>query len=155
MINLYNEYNNDLRLEEITQRLFNEYSKTFSEYKYIVDVTIVDNEEIKNINNENRSINKSTDVLSFPMNDGKDGILSISDCDVDDEGNLFLGDIIISYDKVISQAEEYGHTFIREYAFLLSHGLLHLYGYDHDTKEREILMRQVQEKILNQEGYTR
>ncbi|NLJ84737.1 MAG: rRNA maturation RNase YbeY [Halanaerobiaceae bacterium] len=97
-----------------------------------ISIALVDNEQIRDLNKMYRGIDEPTDVLSFPM---------------DDE---IWGDIIISTDKVISQAEEYGHSLERELGFLVVHGILHLLGYDHQTPEEEAVMRQKEEKILTE-----
>ena len=99
-----------------------------------VDILIVENDEIRQINKEHRGIDQSTDVLSFPMEDfEEDGI---------------LGDIVISIDRVEEQSEEYGHSFERELGFLTAHGMLHLFGYDHEEQEDEKEMIEKQEKVL-------
>ena len=97
-----------------------------------VSVTFVDNEGIRAINKEYRDIDRETDVLSFPMtNDGEDFT-------VDPEtGCYMLGEIVLSLEKAITQAEEYGHSFKREVAFLTVHSMLHLLGYDHERSEEE------------------
>ncbi len=108
-------------------------------------IIIVDNHRIQEINREYRQIDAITDVISFALND---------DLDEDDPGlginDAFLGDIIISYDKAIDQANEYGHSFEREFVFLALHGFLHLIGYDHQTPDQESEMFSIQEQILNQ-----
>lgn len=108
-------------------------------------IIIVDNHRIQEINREYRQIDAITDVISFALND---------DLDEDDPGlginEAFLGDIIISYDKAIDQANEYGHSFEREFVFLVLHGFLHLIGYDHQTPDQESEMFSIQEQILNQ-----
>lgn len=104
-----------------------------------VSITLVDNEEIKEINLESRGIDNPTDVLSFPMFDE----------DFGDDEKAVLGDIVISLEKAESQAKEFGHTFEREVAFLCVHSVLHLLGYDHETsKEDEEEMFSRQEEIL-------
>ena len=97
-----------------------------------VSVTFVDNAGIRAINKEYRNVDRETDVLSFPMTgDGED-------FSVDPEtGCNMLGDIVLSLEKAISQAEEYGHSFKREVAFLTVHSMLHLLGYDHERSEEE------------------
>ncbi len=97
-----------------------------------VSVTFVDNEGIREINREYRNVDRETDVLSFPMtNEGED-------FSVDPEtGCNMLGDIVLSLEKAITQAEEYGHSFKREVAFLTVHSMLHLLGYDHERSEEE------------------
>ncbi len=109
-----------------------------------VSVTVVDGEEIRALNKEFRDIDKVTDVLSFPIGDKNP-----------DTGEIVLGDIVLCAEKIISQAQEYGHTRKRELAFLTCHSMLHLLGYDHiEDKEREE-MEALQKKILEKIGYIR
>ncbi|MBO5060174.1 MAG: rRNA maturation RNase YbeY [Clostridia bacterium] len=121
-----------------------------------VSITIVDNETIREINRENRNIDKPTDVLSFPMlYFDENGDIIDSDYDVDDEC-ILLGDIVISAERAATQAEEYGHSLRREIAFLTAHSMLHLLGYDHvDDPEGERIMFAKQEEILKILGITR
>lgn len=123
-------------------------------YEATLNLTITNDENIRELNNEFRGIDKATDVLSFPMNDySKPGDFSELDDNFDafdpESGELILGDIVISIDHVISQANEYGHTILREIAFLIAHSVLHLLGYDHLSPEEETIMFAKQEKILN------
>lgn len=114
-----------------------------------VSVTLVDNAKIRELNAEFREIDRETDVLSFPLGD-ENGF------EVDPDTNaILLGDIVISLEKAKSQAEEYGHNFKREVAFLLTHSLFHLLGYDHMTEEEEKEMFAKQEKVLEKLGITR
>lgn len=114
-----------------------------------VSVVLVDNSEIKKINKEFRNIDKETDVISFPMLDFLGGSVINNSGDIDiDENLILLGDVVISLEKVESQAKEYGNTFERELAFLLTHGVFHLLGYDHSDKNQEIVMRSKQEAVL-------
>lgn len=111
-----------------------------------VSVTLTDDERIHALNREYRNVDRATDVLSFPIfDDGEDG-----------EGNIVLGDIVISLERASCQAEEYGHGMERETAFLCVHSVLHLLGYDHETSaedEKEMFDRQ--EKILASMGLPR
>ncbi len=120
------------------------------EYDAQVSVTLVDNEGIRALNNEHRGIDRATDVLSFPLGDD-DGF------DTDPEtGAILLGDIVLSLERAKEQAEEYGHSYRREVAFLLAHSLFHLLGYDHEiSAEEEKLHFAKQEKILEKLGITR
>ena len=112
-----------------------------------ISISFVDNQEIQSLNKQFRNIDKPTDVLSFPMlefeDEPKDGPADRF------EGERPLGDIVISVEKAIEQAEEYGHSKEREIAFLLVHGMLHLLGYDHEDGKDEILMFKKQDDILN------
>lgn len=121
-----------------------------------VSVTIVDNEAIREINNETRNLNMPTDVLSFPMlYFDEDGNIIDSDYDMDGDV-IVLGDIVISAERAKAQAEEYGHSFLREMAFLTVHSMLHLLGYDHvDDLEGERIMFTKQDEILEKLGITR
>ena len=112
------------------------------------NIIIVDNEEIHRINKEYRGIDRPTDVISFALEDEKDMIIT------SDVGRI-LGDIYISIDKCRSQAEEYGHSFLRELAFLSVHGFLHLQGYDHMEPEDEKVMFKLQDEILDSYGIKR
>lgn len=113
-----------------------------------VSVTLVDNARIRELNNEFREIDRETDVLSFPMGD--------ESFEVDpDNDAILLGDIVISLEKAQAQAEEYGHSFRREVAFLLTHSLFHLLGYDHMTPEEEKEMFAKQEAVLERLGISR
>ena len=114
-----------------------------------VSVTLVDNERIRELNSEHRGIDKETDVLSFPLGD-ENGFEVDPDTDA-----ILLGDIVISLEKAKSQAEEYGHSFRREVAFLVTHSLFHLLGYDHMTPEEETEMFAKQERVLEKLGITR
>lgn len=113
-----------------------------------VSVTFTDNERIHELNREYRNVDRPTDVLSFPLSDGED---------YDTDGDaVLLGDIVISLERAQTQAEEYGHSFEREVAFLTVHSMLHLLGYDHETSpedERDMFARQ--DEILISAGMTR
>lgn len=109
-----------------------------------VSVVITDNSEIKVLNRDFRNIDRETDVLSFPLFD-EDGEL---DCEE-------LGDIVISLERAMTQAQEYNHSLKREVAFLTAHSMLHLFGYDHEVGEEEAGMFEKQECILAELGITR
>ncbi len=111
-----------------------------------VNIIFVGLEEIHEINKAYRNVDRPTDVISFALEDTED---------VTVYEERVLGDIYICLDKVHEQAKEYGHTEIREMAFLIVHGLLHLLGYDHMIKEEEKIMFGLQEEILNEMGITR
>ncbi len=111
-----------------------------------VYITLTHNENIRKINAEHRNIDKATDVLSFPMFE-RDEIPSLK-VKNDDSIETMLGDIIVSIEKVREQAEEYGHSFKRELAYLITHGMLHLLGYDHMIEEEKTVMRKREEEIL-------
>jgi len=111
----------------------------------VFDIIIVDNERIKELNRDYRGIDNYTDVISFALEDY---------ADIKTEVRL-LGDIYISLPKIKEQSESYGHSFLREFAFLSIHGLLHLLGYDHMNPEDEKKMFSLQEELLNEYKITR
>lgn len=132
-------------------------------YECEVNITFTDNDGIRDINREFRELDIPTDVLSFPMTEYEtpadfscleEDNAKISSFDPD-TGELLLGDIIISVDRVVEQAEEYGHTPRREVCFLVAHSMLHLLGYDHMEDEERQLMEQKQTEILDSLGITR
>lgn len=110
------------------------------------NIIIVDNDYIHELNKNYRNIDRPTDVITFALEDYEDGIKL---------ERRMLGDIYISIDKAISQAEEYGHDLRREICFLAVHGFLHLLGYDHMEKEEEEIMFSLQEEILNEANITK
>lgn len=122
-------------------------------YETQVNVLLTMNEQIQEMNRDFRGIDRATDVLSFPMNEYKmpedfEGLES-SEASFDPEsGELLLGDIVISKEKVISQADEFGHSKEREYAFLIVHSVLHLIGHDHIEEEDRLIMEAEQKEIL-------
>ena len=120
-----------------------------------VSLTLVDKETIRELNKENRDIDKETDVLSFPMIESRNGELTEEpDLEFDEEGNkiLNLGDIIICPDVALEHAAEYGHSDDREFAFLIAHSLLHLLGYDHIMKRDEKVMTRLQKMLMKEIG---
>ncbi len=119
-----------------------------------ISITFVDNEQIREINREERDIDRETDVLSFPMNEMDRGKFS-QEPEVDEKGVILLGDIVLSLEKARAQAREYGHSFEREVAFLCVHSMLHLLGFDHMSPEEEKEMFEIQEDVLRKLGITR
>ena len=130
-------------------------------YEAEVNILLTGSEEMRTINRENRGIDRETDVLSFPMNDfevpGEFDRLEedIPDAFDPDSGELLLGDIVLSVPKIREQAESYGHSTRREYAFLIAHSVLHLVGYDHMTPDEESVMIEKQETALSELGIKR
>lgn len=130
-------------------------------YETEVNLVLTDDEEIHSINMEYRGIDSPTDVLSFPMID----YISPSDFSIVEKnereyfnpetGELILGDIIISVDKVYEQAKCYNHSDVREFAFLITHSMLHLCGYDHMVKAEANIMEEKQSQILSELGINR
>lgn len=124
-------------------------------YEVQLSLLLTTNEQIHQMNFEFRNVDRPTDVLSFPMIEFKipgdfEGLEEQEDCFDPETGELTLGDIVISKEKVLEQAKAYGHSVLREYTFLIVHSVLHLTGYDHmETEERAIMearQRQVMEK---------
>lgn len=140
MYEIFNETNKEIK--EITK--LNEYLKFVVDKmdlsKAIFNIIFVSNEEIHRINNEYRSVDRVTDVISFALEDNPD---------IKYEDFRLLGDIYIAIDVAYSQAKEYNHSKEREVCFLATHGLLHLLGYDHIEKEEEKEMFTKQEELLN------
>lgn len=128
-----------------------------------VNLTMTDNDGIQAVNKEFRDMDKPTDVLSFPNCDfDTPGEFSqfrdedvYFDCFNPENDYFVLGDIMISRDKMLAQAEEYGHGVTREYAFLIAHSVLHLIGYDHMVEEEAKHMEAKQNEYLNDLGITR
>lgn len=123
-------------------------------YEATVNLLLTMSDEIREMNKNFRNIDAATDVLSFPMVDyetsGDFSFLEEAEEYFDPEsGELLLGDIVISKEKVISQAEEYGHSLEREFAFLIAHSMLHLFGYDHMEEKERLEMEQMQKEILD------
>ena len=123
---------------------------------YEVSLIFVDNDAIREINSDTRGIDRATDVLSFPMLD-YDEKKVFKECYLEhefsiidlNEGNLVLGDIVLSLERAKEQSEEFGHSFIREVCFLVPHSILHLLGYDHMEDDDKVIMRAREEEILS------
>ncbi|MDY2698887.1 MAG: rRNA maturation RNase YbeY [Lachnospiraceae bacterium] len=130
-------------------------------YEAQVNLLVTDNQGIHEFNREYRQVDTPTDVLSFPMLAfEKEAGFEVAergeaDCFDPESGELLLGDIIISADKVKEQAKKYGHSEKREFAFLTAHSMLHLCGYDHMVEEEARIMEQKQEEVLEILGITR
>lgn len=162
-LNFETEYEGELPFlaQEVAEKVFTftmDYLKC--PYEAEVSLLLTNDETIHQINREQRGIDRATDVLSFPMADyEKEGDFSFleeaQDCFHPESGELLLGDIVISADKVLKQAENYGHSPLREYAFLIVHSLLHLVGYDHMKAAEAADMEKKQSEILDSMGITR
>ena len=130
-------------------------------YDAEVNLLLTGLSEIEEINSQMRGIESPTDVLSFPMHEYAapadfDEIDPDSFDDFDpDSGSLLLGDIVLCIPRIKSQAEEYGHSTMREYAFLIAHSVLHLIGYDHMTEDEAEVMFKKQDEALSKLGITR
>lgn len=116
-----------------------------------ISVSIVDNEEIRSINRQFRRIDRATDVLSFPLLTFQEG----EQPEENENGEILLGDIILSWERAAEQAAEYGHSLRREVAFLTAHSMLHLLGYDHMEPQEEAEMFRRQREILLLAGFPR
>lgn len=149
-------------IDEVANKVIS-YAISKFEIPYEVSLSLftVGNDDIKEINNEHRQIDSATDVLSFPAIEFEipgqlPDVVSHKEYYFDPENDsLYLGDIIVSLDKVVEQAKEYGHSTYREFAFLLTHSCLHLMGYDHMESEEEKEMFSYQKTILDEMEITR
>lgn len=130
-------------------------------YETTVNLLLTDNAGIREYNKNYRGLDSETDVLSFPnipfehAGDFTPVESSEVDCFDPDSGELILGDIILSVDRVLSQAHEYGHSVLREFAFLTAHSMFHLCGYDHVEEQDAEVMERKQESVLEKLGITR
>ena len=160
------EYETDKKLDADYEKIIHDIIPAALDYEKCpyeaeVNVLLTDDEAIREINRDYRRIDAPTDVLSFPLIEFESAadFSHVEDAAADsfnpESGELILGDIIISVEKVDEQAERYGHSRERELAFLLAHSMLHLCGYDHmEEGEREV-MEQKQREILEGNGYCR
>ncbi|KMT21654.1 rRNA maturation RNase YbeY [Clostridium cylindrosporum] len=158
--NRQDKENFDNNMESLIEKVIKE-SLLIEQFKldYEISVSLVDNEEIRDINREFRGIDRSTDVLSFPMIE-YNGVYYTSNyefnkIDIDPDGKITLGDIVLSLERAREQSLEYGHSFSREVAFLTVHSVLHLLGHDHEVEDERKIMREKEEKILNSLSYNR
>lgn len=149
-------------IEQLLLTLMNEVlEREGCPYEAQVNLLLTDNEGIRQYNNEYRQIDSPTDVLSFPMLEfEREGDFSAAeeaeaDCFEPESGELLLGDIVISVEKVKEQAIQFGHSEKREFAFLVTHSLLHLCGYDHMEPDEAEVMEKKQNEILDFLGITR
>jgi len=167
---VYIEYETDIELkldyEDIINKVVSEaadYEKC--PYEIEVNVVLTDNKSIHKINKDTRNVDAPTDVLSFPMIEydvpadfdslEEEMELNPEDYFNPDSGELMLGDIVISVEKVMEQAEKYGHSQERELAFLVAHSMMHLFGYDHMNAEEAKVMESKQEDVLRALGIFR
>lgn len=129
-------------------------------YEAQINLLLTNDQEIARVNQEFRQINRPTDVLSFPAIEYKEAgnfedLDERQECFDPESGELILGDIMLSMDRVCAQAEEYGHSTRREYAFLIAHSVLHLCGFDHMEENERIQMETMQEEVLQIINITR
>lgn len=145
----YNEIDGQANEEEIIKKVVETVLKLEGiKHELDIYITLTNNEEIHKINKEYRDVDRPTDVLSFPMYE-RDEISRLREEPKDDIEEI-LGDIIISIPKIKEQAEEYGHSYERELAYLTTHGMLHLLGYDHMIEEEKLVMREHEESVLEE-----
>ena len=146
------EYETDKKLDLDYEKIINEVVNEAAAYEKCpyeieVNVTLTDNEAIHQINKEFREVDAPTDEDEFENN--------TEDYFNPDTGELMLGDIVVSVEKVAEQAEKYGHSEVRELAFLVAHSMMHLFGYDHMTEEESKVMEAKQREVLDNIGITR
>ncbi len=138
--------------EEISYDSVEQYVKELLNREYVserevyISILLTGNEEIQGINKEYRGKDSPTDVISFAYHDNDEGVSGIYDS---------LGDMVISLERVEEQRKDYGHSFKREFYYVLTHGLLHLLGYDHIQEDDKKIMRKKEEEILSKYGYVR
>lgn len=150
-----------LECEELAEKVINAaLDYVGCPYETEVNLLLTMNEQIQEMNANFRNIDRATDVLSFPMVDYEtpgefDFLEERDDCFHPETGELLLGDIVISKEKVLSQAEEFGHSPMREYAFLIAHSMLHLSGYDHIEEEERSIMERMQRELMEAIGILR
>ena len=152
---IYQDVEEKSEYDEIIRKVLAECFKeeNLENSKLYITITLTTPEKIQEVNKKYRNINKTTDVLSFPMFEKEELEEKIKNNDFIYED--ILGDIIISIDKVKEQAIEYNHSFERELSYMVVHGFYHLMGYDHIKEEDKKEMRPKEEKILNKLKITR
>ena len=140
-------FENEIVYEDIEKYIIDVLTKEYeSDREVYVSVLLTGNEEIQRVNRDFRGKDMPTDVISFAYHDNDEADNGLYDS---------LGDIIISLERVEEQRKDYGHSFKREFYYVLTHGLLHLMGYDHMEEEEKKVMRAKEEEILTHYGYTR
>lgn len=158
------EFSPDFDVQKIAESVVNKVMEAEGVTEEVeVDILITDAKEIREYNREYRDIDKETDVLSFPNMEWEvpgDFELAINnpanDMCINPETNLLLlGEICLCKERILSQAEEYGHSVLREYAFLIAHSCLHLLGYDHMEEAEAKVMEDKQKKYLEDLGISR
>lgn len=158
------EWETDFDKQEIAEKVVNQVLKREKcPFECEVDILITDSEEIKEYNEEYRDIDKETDVLSFPNLewDAPGDFESAEnneyfEVSVNPETELLiLGEICLNKDRILAQAEDYGHSVLREYAFLIAHSMYHLIGYDHMEEDEAKVMEGKQKDCLEELGISR
>ena len=138
-------------VQKVVKQCFKE--ENLENSKLYISIILTTPEHIHEINKQYRNVDKETDVLSFPMFEKEELDEKIKNQNFEHED--VLGDIIISIEKVKGQAEEYGHSFEREFSYMIVHGFYHLMGYDHIKEEDKVIMRPKEENVLNKLGIRR
>ncbi|MFG5921661.1 rRNA maturation RNase YbeY [Sneathia vaginalis] len=138
------EYYDEDRIREYVEYILKNEKEYFNDKTYYVSFMLTNNEVIHKINKEYRGVDRPTDVISFAYNETE----NVGPVEV-------VGDIIISIDKVREQAKEYGHSDKREFFYLLTHGMLHILGYDHIKDDERKIMREKEERYLDAYEYKR
>lgn len=146
-IEIFNQVDEEIAEEAEVRRVLEYAAKKEGLEKTEFNVIFVDNDYIHELNKNYRGIDRETDVITFALEDEDSVVMPTEE--------RVLGDIYISIDRAIAQAEEYGHSLLRELSFLAVHGFYHLLGYDHMTKEDEEVMFAKQEEVLSSYGITR
>ena len=144
-----NEY--EKTIKKVIEQCFKE--ENLENSKLEISITLTNPEHIHEINKKYRDVDRATDVLSFPIFEKEELEDKIKNKDFEHED--VLGDVIISIEQVEEQAKEYGHSFEREFAYMLVHGFYHLMGYDHIKEEDKVIMRAKEEKVLEKLGIRR
>ena len=140
----FNNRVNEIKIKEYVEQILKE--ELSSKRDIYLSLALVGNEEIQQINREYRGKDLPTDVISFAYHETDEYMVGPYDT---------LGDIIISLERVEEQSKEYNHSFEREFYYVLTHGVLHLLGYDHMEEVEKKIMRGKEEQILEKFGYTR
>ena len=138
-------------IKKVVEQCFKE--ENMEDSKLYISITLTTPEHIHEINKQYRNVDRATDVLSFPMFEKEEIDNKIAQKNFEYED--VLGDIVISIEQVEKQAKEYGHSFEREFAYMLVHGFYHLMGYDHIKEEDKVIMRPKEEKVLEKLGIRR
>ncbi len=138
-------------IKKVVEQCFRE--ENMEDSKLYISITLTTPEHIHEINKQYRNVDRTTDVLSFPMFEKEEIDSKIANHDFEHED--VLGDIVISIEQVEKQAKEYGHSFEREFAYMLVHGFYHLMGYDHIKEEDKVIMRPKEENVLEKLGIRR
>ena len=153
---IWKDITKDIKIENLIEKVIQKCFEVecISPTSLYICITLTNPENIRSLNKQYRNIDNTTDVLSFPMfekNELQELLKKGSNVSVQD----ILGDVIISIPKVKEQAQEYGHSFERELAYMLVHGFYHLMGYDHIEEKDKIQMREKEENVLSKLNITR